>query len=133
MNLYQKLPQETTLDSTLRTSQSRISREETLPLTPRTSQQLDVLTSQPKLLFLTIPVKFATDILQCWIATLLILRANLTRSRKRSIVVLVNLPNLIPNSSNPVMLVLLSWSQASLCASKPSLISLPLDVLLYVT
>merc|ERR1712113_269823 len=115
------------------TFQLRISIEETLPLTPRTSQQLDVLTSQPKLLFLTIPVKFATDILQCWIATLHTLLANLTRSRKRLIVVQVNLPNLIPNSSNLAMLVLLSWSQASPCASKPSLTSLPLDVLLFVT
>merc|ERR1712218_148989 len=108
--------------------QSRISREETLPLTPRTSQLLDVLTSQPKLLFLTTPVKFATDILQCWIATLLISRANLTRSRKRSIVVLVNLPNPTPNSSNPVMRALLSWSQASPCVLKPSQTSLPWDV-----
>merc|ERR1712223_1926221 len=55
------------------------------------------------------------------------------RSRKRSIVVLVNLPNPTPNSSNPEMPVLLNWSQASPCASKPSLTSLPLDVLLYVT
>merc|ERR1719322_100515 len=86
-----------------------------------------------QVIVLTTPVKFATDILQCWIATLLISLANLTRSRKRSIVVLVNLPNLIPNLSNPVMLVLLSWFQASPCASKPSLTSLPLDVLLYVT
>merc|ERR1719384_501039 len=111
----------------------RISREETLPLTPRTSQLLDVLTSQPKLSFLTTPVKFATVILQCWIATLLILLANLTRSRKRSIVVLVNLPNPTPNSSNPEMPVLLNWSQASPCASKPSLTSPLLDVSLYVT
>merc|ERR1712122_440377 len=99
--------------------QSRISREETLPLTPRTSQLLDVLTSQPKLLFSTTPVKFATDILQCWIATLLILLANLT--------------NPTPNSSNPEMPALLNWSQASPCASKPSLTSPLLDVSLYVT
>merc|ERR1711997_1263604 len=79
------------------------------------------------------PVKFATDILQCWIATLLILLANLTRSRKRSIVVLVNLPNPTPNPSNPEMPVLLNWSQASPCASKPSLTSPLLDVSLYVT
>merc|ERR1711902_422910 len=107
--------------------------EETLPLTPRTSQQLDVLTSQPKLLFLTTPVKFAMDILQFWIATLLILLASLTRSRKRLTVVPVNLPNHAPNSSSLVMPVLLSWSQANPCASRHSLTSLPLDVLLYVT
>merc|ERR1712106_605748 len=47
-SLCPRLPQETTLDSTSRTSQLRISREDMSPLTPRTSQHPVSRTSQPR-------------------------------------------------------------------------------------
>merc|ERR1712156_351513 len=99
---------ETMSDSTSRTSQSRTSSVDTSPLTPRTSPPLAPRTSLLRSLSLTILDKSATDTLQSWIATLLILLANLTKSRRRSIVVPERLLRPTPNLSNLEMLLLLS-------------------------
>merc|ERR1712158_281279 len=82
---------------------SRTSREDTSPPTPRTSPPAEPRTSPPRSLSLTTPDKSATDTLQSWIATLLILLANSTRSRRRSIVVPERLLKLTPNPSSLVM------------------------------
>merc|ERR1712226_1548645 len=83
-------PQEITLDLTSRTSQLRTSSVDMLLLILRISQLVVVLTSQHRSLFLTTPVKFAMVILLFRIATLLTSLANLTKSRRRLIDVLVN-------------------------------------------
>merc|ERR1712156_674797 len=99
---------ETMSDSTSRTSLSRILSVDTSPLTPRTNPLLAPRTSLLRSLSLTILDKSATDTLQSWIATLLTLLANLTKSRRRSIVVPERLLRPTPNLSNLEMLLLLS-------------------------
>merc|ERR1712113_323278 len=110
-NLCQKLPQEITLDLTSRTSQLRTSSVDMLLLILRISQLVVVLTSQHRSLFLTTPVKFAMVIRLFWIATLLTSLANLTKSRRRLIDVLVNQLKATQNSSNLEMPVLLNYSK----------------------
>merc|ERR1711971_114709 len=93
----------TTSDSTSRMSPLRTSREDTSPPTLRTSLPAELRTSPPRSLSSTTPDKSATDTLQSWIATLLILLANSTRSRRRSIVVPERLLKPTPNPSSLVM------------------------------
>merc|ERR1719244_206735 len=132
-SLCQKLFLETMLVSTSRTSQLRTSREVMLPLTPRTSLQLEFKTSLPRLLFLTIQDKFLMDTVLSLIVTLPILLASLPRSRRRLTVVLVNLLKTTPSSSSLEMLLLYSWCQASPCALRLSLNIHHLEDLLSVT
>merc|ERR1712096_272256 len=132
-SLCPRLPQETTLDSTSGTSQSRTSREDMSPLTPRTSQHPVSRTSQPRSSSWTTPDRFPTDTVQSWIVTLPILLASLLRSRRKLTVVLESLPKTIPSSSSLVMLPSSSWSLASQCVSSLSQSSSLLEGLLSVT
>merc|ERR1711915_18806 len=133
MSLCPKLFLETTLVSTLRTSQLRILREVMLPQIPRTSPQLEFRILLPRLLFSTIQDKFLTDTVQSSIVTLPTLLASLLRSRRRLTVVLVNLLKITLSSSSLGMLLLFSWCQASPCVLRLSLNILHLVDLLSAT
>merc|ERR1719384_1593523 len=108
MNPCQKLPREITLDLTSRTSPLRTSSVDMLLLILRISQLVVVQTSLHRSLFLTTLVKFAMVIRLFWIAILLTSLANLTKSKRRLIDVLVNQLKATPNSSNLEMPVLLN-------------------------
>merc|ERR1719181_1792060 len=79
-----KPPQVTTLVSTSRTCPSRISREATSALTPRTTQPRIPRCSSLRLSFLTTQVRSKTDTPQSSTATLLTLPASSPRSALRS-------------------------------------------------
>merc|ERR1719154_305630 len=98
----------TTLDSTSRTSPSRTSREEMLPLILRTSLPPVSLTLPLRLSCLTTLDRSPTDTLQSLIVTQLTLLASLPRSLRRSTDVQVSQLRMSSSSSSLVMLLSLS-------------------------
>merc|ERR1719239_1688677 len=78
--------------------------------------QEELRCSTLRLSSLTTLVRSRMDILQSWIATLLILPANLMRSRRNVIVVLERNWKTIPNLSNLEMLLWLTWFHPRTCA-----------------
>merc|ERR1719300_1385905 len=122
-----RLSPATTLASTSRTCQSRISSVAMSPPTPRTSLPLVFLTSLPRSSCSTIPDRCPTATLLCLIATPRTLPASSPRSWRRLTGVLESPLRMLPSSSSPVTLPLSSCSPASPCASSPSLSSPPLE------
>jgi len=95
--------QETTSDSTLKTSPLKKSKEETSPLIPRETLLEKLNPSWPKSSSLTTLDQFKTDTLQFWIATLPTLPLNSKKSPKRSTEELVNPLKISPKTLNPEM------------------------------
>jgi hypothetical protein len=105
MKPSQKPNQVTTSDSTSRTSQSRISREDSSAQTQRMTQPKNVFHSMLKSSSSTIQVKSPTDIAQSSIATPLTLLVNSLKSFQRTIEEQEKLLKRNPNSLNQVMLL----------------------------
>jgi hypothetical protein len=124
-NLWIRPFQETTLDSTLKTYQSRISEEEMFALMPRMTLHLKFPTSQHKLSSLITLVKSKVVIALSWIATLATLPSNSKKSFLPLTEELVKLLKNSQSSSRLVKPVWLIWFPLSPCALKFSLNILP--------
>merc|ERR1712170_248354 len=116
--------QETTLVSTSRTCPSRISREDTSALTPRTTQPPIPRCSLPRLSFLTTQVRSRLDTPQFLIAIPPILPASSPRSEPRSTRETVRSPRKPHPTSSPRMPLWLSSSHRSQWSSRPSPLTL---------
>merc|ERR1719264_569861 len=125
--------QVTTLDSTLRTSPSRMSVVDILLPTAKKTQPRKPNPSPLRSLSSTIQVRSATSTPQYSIAILPILHANSKNSNKRSTNVLDKFSKRAQSSSNPEMPPLSPWSQPAQCVLKLSVNTHLLDVSPFVT